>query len=134
MGVFETGLPAGAGLLIASYYRKKELSYRFALFFAFGEFGSCFSGLLAYAIMDLDGRAGLGGWSWIFIIEGLITVFFSIFVFIFVPHFPAKDIWLKPHDRERLLARLEADKGKERKEVDDKPWTQVITDYKIWLM
>ena len=45
MGVVETGLPAGAGLLIASYYRKKELSLRFALFFAFGELGSCFSGV-----------------------------------------------------------------------------------------
>jgi MFS family permease len=47
MGIFETGLPAGAALLIASYYRKKELSYRFALFFAFGESGSCFSGVSA---------------------------------------------------------------------------------------
>jgi MFS family permease len=45
MGIVETGLPAGAGLLIASYYRKKELSFRFALFFAFGEAGSCFSGV-----------------------------------------------------------------------------------------
>lgn len=46
MGIVETGLPAGAGLLIASYYRKKELSLRFALFFAFGESGSCFSGVI----------------------------------------------------------------------------------------
>lgn len=46
MGIFETGLPAGASLLIASYYRKSELSYRFALFFAFGESGSCFSGVM----------------------------------------------------------------------------------------
>lgn len=45
MGIVETGLPAGAGLLIASYYRKKELSLRFALFFAFGQSGSCFSGV-----------------------------------------------------------------------------------------
>lgn len=45
MGIVETGLPAGAGLLIASYYRKKELSLRFALFFAFGQSGACFSGV-----------------------------------------------------------------------------------------
>ncbi len=43
MGVAETGLPACAGLLIASCYWKKDLSLRFALFFAFGESGSCFS-------------------------------------------------------------------------------------------
>jgi MFS family permease len=45
MGIVETGLPAGAGLLIASYYRKRELSLRFAIFFAFGDSGSCFSGV-----------------------------------------------------------------------------------------
>jgi hypothetical protein len=27
MGIVETGLPAGAGLLLGSYYRKKELSF-----------------------------------------------------------------------------------------------------------
>lgn len=64
MGVVETGLPAGAGLLIASYYRKKELSLRYALFFSFGMCGSLFSGLLAYAIMDMSGIAALEGWSW----------------------------------------------------------------------
>lgn len=64
MGIVEAGLPAGAGFLIASYYRKKELSLRFALFFAFGESGACFSGLLAYAIAGIDGYAGLAGWRW----------------------------------------------------------------------
>lgn len=52
MGIVETGLPAGAGLLIASYYRKKELSLRFALFFAFGEAGSCFSGVRTLVHQD----------------------------------------------------------------------------------
>jgi MFS family permease len=56
MGMAETCLPAGAGLLIASYYRKKELSLRFAIFFAFGQSGSCFSGLLAYAIQGSKHR------------------------------------------------------------------------------
>lgn len=50
MGIVETGLPAGAGLLIASYYRKKELSFRFALFFAFGQSGSCFSGVCYFPL------------------------------------------------------------------------------------
>jgi len=134
MGIVETGLPAGAGLLIASYYRKKELSLRFALFFAFGQSGACFSGLLAYAIQGLDGRAGVAGWRWIFIIEGLLTIFFSIFVFIFTPHFPARDKWIKEEDRVRLLARLEADKGKEYKDLDQAPWIKVLLDWRIWLL
>lgn len=45
MGIVETGLPAGAGLLLASYYRKSELSLRYALFLGCGEAGACFSGV-----------------------------------------------------------------------------------------
>ncbi|KAK5118483.1 hypothetical protein LTR62_002998 [Meristemomyces frigidus] len=133
LGIFETSLPAGATLLIASYYRKKELPYRFAIFLGFGLFGSCFSGLLAYAIIELDGHAGLAGWSWIFVIEGLVTIFFSIFVYLFVPHFPAKNTRLSENERERLIARLEAEKGKS-KALSNVSWVTVFFDYRIWLM
>ncbi|KAF7533668.1 hypothetical protein G7054_g6880 [Neopestalotiopsis clavispora] len=135
MGIVETGLPAGAGLLIASYYRKKELSLRFALFFAFGQSGSCFSGLLAYALMDLDGTAGLAGWSWIFLVEGLVTIVFSIFVFIFTPHFPSQDKWMDKEDQAQLLARLQLDKGEQKQDMGVKvDWLKIVFDYKIWLL
>ncbi|KAK9425601.1 putative Major facilitator superfamily (MFS) profile domain-containing protein [Seiridium unicorne] len=135
MGIVETGLPAGAGLLIASYYRKKELSLRFALFFAFGQCGSCFSGLLAYALMDLSGTAGLAGWSWIFLVEGLITIVISVFIFIFTPHFPAQDKWLSKEDQIQLLARLQLDKGQEKQVMGVKVnWVKIVFDYKVWLL
>ncbi|KAI1879224.1 hypothetical protein JX265_002178 [Neoarthrinium moseri] len=134
MGVVETGLPAGAGLLIASYYRKKELSLRFALFFAFGQSGSCFSGLLAYALMDFNGASGLAGWSWIFIVEGLVTIAFSAFVFVFTPHFPAQDRWLSKEDQTQLLARPQLDKGDEKSHMVKVGWPKIVLDYKIWLL
>ena len=45
MGIVETSLPAGASMLIASYYRKSEVALRFSAFFAFGQMGACFSGV-----------------------------------------------------------------------------------------
>jgi hypothetical protein len=45
MGIVETSLPAGASMLIASYYRKNEVALRFSAFFAFGQMGACFSGV-----------------------------------------------------------------------------------------
>lgn len=81
----------------------------------------------------MDGVAGLGGWRWIFILEGLVTIAFSILTFIFIPHFPAKDSWLSEADRQQLLARLEADKGVERKMLAEVSWIKVCLNYKTWL-
>jgi hypothetical protein len=81
--------------------------------------------------MDLSGP--LDGWQWIFVVEGLITIVFAVLVFIFCPHFPAKDSWLSDKDRTMLLARLEADKGKEQEREDGKMWLKALVDYRVWL-
>jgi hypothetical protein len=81
--------------------------------------------------MDLTGP--LDGWQWIFVVEGLVTIAFSVLVFIFVPHFPAKDKWLSEHDRSMLLARLEVDKGRETVQEGGSSWLKYMVDYKIWL-
>lgn len=70
----------------------------------------------------------------IFVIEGLITIVFSIFVFIFVPNFPARDTWLSESDKRNLLKRLEADKGIESNDNSQVPWKKIVFDYKIWIM
>lgn len=64
MGTFESALPAGAAYMLSMYYTKRESSIRFAWFFNFALAGPMFSGLLAYAIVSLDGAGGLAGWRW----------------------------------------------------------------------
>ena len=61
------------------------LQYRVGIFFGGATLAGAFSGLLAFGISFMSGTAGMLGWSWIFIIEGLATVvvgfisFFSAF-------------------------------------------------------
>jgi MFS family permease len=45
-----------------------------ALFFSAATAAGAFGGLLARAIMKLDHHRGMGAWSWIFVIEGAITI------------------------------------------------------------
>jgi MFS family permease len=44
-----------------------------ALFFSAATAAGAFGGLLARAIMLMDGDAGLKSWRWIFILEGIAT-------------------------------------------------------------
>lgn len=143
-GALEASLPAGAAYMISMYYTKREAAIRFAAFFSFALCGQFFSGLLAYAIENLDGTGGYEGWRWvstspkhysvlalilvqIFIIEGLMTVFFGVIALVFTPNFPekAQKWFIHPEDREYLVRKLRSSRGEEEKGT-------VADDVPIW--
>ena len=150
MGIFEAALPAGqllmsffdqrlkvliwlgAAFLINEYYTRAQMSLRYAWFFCFGLLGPCISGLMAYGIRNMNGIAGLEGFRWIFIIEGILTIFISFFVFMFVPDFPEKTNILDATEREHLLAVLRQDRGDQKLDLRKVDWLKTLTDYKIW--
>ncbi|KAI1335985.1 major facilitator superfamily domain-containing protein [Xylariaceae sp. FL0016] len=137
MGIFEASLPAGATYMISMYYTKRQAAVRFAWFFNFALAGPLFSGLLAYAIIDMEGTGGYEGWRWIFILEGLMTVAISLFVIGFCPNFPqeAQGWFLKAHERDRLIYQLEQSRGMESKgsvAYDVSIW-RVLFDWRIHL-
>ncbi|KAI5861687.1 MFS general substrate transporter [Durotheca rogersii] len=138
MGIFEVALPAGATYMISMYYTKREAAVRFAWFFNFALAGPLFSGLLAFAIQNIDGAGGYQGWRWIFIIEGLATVVFSFFIFWVCPNFPqhAQSWFLTSEERDRLVASLEASRGVETKgsPADNVPIWKVLVDWRIHLL
>jgi len=108
------------------------MSLRYACFFCFGTLGPCVSGILAYGIRNMHGIAGLEGFRWIFIIEGLGTIFISLFVYLFVPDFPENTTILEAGEREHLLFVLRQDKGDQKMDLKQVQWLKTLTDYKIW--
>jgi len=65
----------GALLILSSFYTRKELAIRIAIMYSGNSLSNCFGGLLAAAIISgLQGKGGLAGWRWLFILEGAVTV------------------------------------------------------------
>lgn len=50
---------------------------RYSFFYFIGTFFAALCGVLAFGFMQLDGREGLGGWRWIFILEGVVCLLLS---------------------------------------------------------
>lgn len=123
---------AGAAFLINEYYTRAQMSIRYAFFFCFGTLGPCISGVLAYGIRNLHGISGLEGFRWIFVIEGLLTILISVFVFTSVPDFPERTKILTASEREHLLQVLQQDKGSQKLDLKKVDWLKTMTDYKIW--
>ncbi|KGO48205.1 Major facilitator superfamily domain, general substrate transporter [Penicillium expansum] len=85
LGLAEAGYIPGAMYTLSTWYTKQELTKRIAIFF-FGMFGgTAVSPLLGAALLKLDGKMGLFGWQWIFLVEGLFSIVVSIILFFFLP-------------------------------------------------
>ncbi|KAH7124944.1 major facilitator superfamily domain-containing protein [Dactylonectria estremocensis] len=79
LGVAEAGLYPGVNYYLGCWYKGSEIGARAAIFFSAAALAGSFGGLLAAAIAQMDGVGGKSGWAWIFILEGLATVFIGIF-------------------------------------------------------
>ncbi|KAF7551472.1 hypothetical protein G7Z17_g4976 [Cylindrodendrum hubeiense] len=85
LGLCEAGfIPAGF-YTITRWYKNDEISKRFSWYFIGNMTASGCSGLLAYAILHMRGVAGLAGWQWMFLIEGMFTVVVGV---LFLSLFP----------------------------------------------
>jgi len=59
-----------------------------ALFFSAATAAGAFGGLLAFGIGKMDGVAGRGGWSWIFILEGIATLLVAFVAYWAINDYP----------------------------------------------
>ena len=67
LGLCEAGYIPGGIYTLSTWYTKRELARRVAVFF-FGMFGgNAISPLLASGILKLGGHGGLKGWQWLFL-------------------------------------------------------------------
>lgn len=74
LGITEAPFYPGGVYLISMFYTRKESATRMSVFYTGNLLASAFSGLIAAPIFSgMEGRHGLEGWRWLFIIQGLIT-------------------------------------------------------------
>ncbi|OAQ74481.1 high-affinity nicotinic acid transporter [Purpureocillium lilacinum] len=111
LGITESGFFPGATYLLTVWYRRYEVQTRMVVFYASVSLSGAFSGLLAYAIQHMEGIAHLGGWSWIFILEGLATIVIAICMYIFLPDGPATAKFLTQEEKRFIITRLETETG-----------------------
>jgi ACS family tartrate transporter-like MFS transporter len=69
------------------------------------------SGALAAPLLALDGRLGLAGWQWLFLIDGLPAVVLGVLAYSFLTDEPAQAQWLRPEERAWLVERLQIERA-----------------------
>ncbi|ROT38290.1 MFS general substrate transporter [Sodiomyces alkalinus F11] len=106
LGLAEAGLFPGVAYYLTMWYCRREIQLRQALFFSAASIAGAFSGLLAFGIAHMDGVAGLEGWRWIFILEGIATVLVAAWAFWALHDFPETASFLTAEERAFVVWRL----------------------------
>ncbi|KXH60980.1 hypothetical protein CSAL01_10198 [Colletotrichum salicis] len=102
----------GCTYLITCWYTRFEVGKRLSGFWILSVLASGFSAIFAYVLTLLRGKSGLNGWSWIFIIEGAITVVVCALGWFIIIDFPTQaGKFLKPAEQEFIIARINQDRG-----------------------
>ncbi|KAI9636612.1 major facilitator superfamily domain-containing protein [Dioszegia hungarica] len=133
LGVTEAGLFPGVSFFLTQWYRRYEINFRIALFFSAATIAGAFGGLLARLINLMDGVAGLQGWRWIFILEGIITVLAAIASFWILYDYPDTAKFLTPVEKQYMSDRLALDRDGCSHEFKYKFAKHALLDWKIWV-
>ncbi|KAH8702753.1 major facilitator superfamily domain-containing protein [Phaeosphaeriaceae sp. PMI808] len=108
-GFFEASVYSGTVYTLGSWYKDSEIAKRVAIFTAVGQVGSMFAGIMMTAMhKTMEGRAGLKGWQWVFLIDGLMGLPIAAFGFLTFPNLPESTqvTYLKAEEKQFALDRL----------------------------
>lgn len=138
LGILESGSFPSSIYLLSSWVTRREMQRRVSYYYMIGIVISAFAGILAFGLMKMDGTAGIRGWRWIFIMEGVITFAIAMVAFWVLVDFPDKATksfkFLNTEEVEYVVACIEDD----RKDVIPEPfsWRDYLSnalDVKIWM-
>lgn len=115
LGAAMSGIFPGLAYLISTWYPRREQQLRFA-FMQSGEVIVLATGsLVNYGLNRLDGRGGLEGWRWMFVVQGLCTALIGLVTYWWMVDFPENSHksfrFLTPDEAAIVSKRIQSDRG-----------------------
>jgi len=111
LGVAEAGFFPGMILYLTYWFPNDARGRAIARFMTAtaiaGAIGSPISGLL----LQLNGVGGLGGWQWLFLIEGVPSILLAFVTLAYLPDGPNKASWLTVDEKKWIADRLDRERA-----------------------
>lgn len=135
LGITEAPFYPGALYVLSLFYTRKEIATRISILFTANICGTAFAGLIAIGVFEMSGTAGLSGWRWLFILQGIITFVLSIVSVFILPDEPLTTRWLTPEERHLAHNRIEKDTVEVKQ--NQSVWTglrEAAKDRNLWIL
>lgn len=115
LGISMAGIYPGLTYLIATYYTRKEQQLRFAYLQTGEVVVLATGGIVNFGLNHLDGRQGLAGWRWMFLVQGVVACFIGLITYFWMVDLPerASDsiMFLSVDETAMLVQRIDRDRS-----------------------
>jgi MFS transporter, ACS family, tartrate transporter len=109
LGAAEAGFFPGVAFYLMQWFPAHMRARAISRFYIAVPLSTAVMGSIAGALLNLNGRLGLAGWQWLFIVEGIPPILLSVVFLNFLPDSPAQAKWLTPAERTALATQLQSE-------------------------
>lgn len=109
LGIAEAGFFPGVVYYLSCWYPSGHRARAVGTFMLAIPVAGFIGGPLSGALLGLDGSLGLGGWQWLFLLEGLPSAALGLCAWFYLTDRPEQAHWLQPPECAALIARLAAE-------------------------
>ncbi len=109
LGMAEAGFFPGVLYYLSLWFPQEVRARAIGRFYVAFPLSNVLMGLIAGSLLSLNGRLGLKGWQWLFLVEAVPALVLSVVVWFALPDSPAAAKWMAPEERAWLVRRLGED-------------------------
>ncbi len=116
LGITEAGFFPGMLLYMTFWFPNRWRGRFVGIFMAAIPMANIVDGPLSTTILRMDGFAGLHGWQWLFILEGLPATLLAFLALKLLPDRPSNASWLTAEEKQRIEHVLATESHADHKE------------------
>jgi ACS family tartrate transporter-like MFS transporter len=133
LGIAEAGFFPGIVYYLTQWFPAKRRARASSRFMIAIPLSGVLGGVLGGFLLGLDGKLGLAGWQWLFLLEGLPSALLGITVLWYLTDEPRDARWLTDDQRAWLIEEMRLDKAISSA-THGMPALRALTQPVIWLL
>ncbi|HEX4155301.1 MAG TPA: MFS transporter [Acidobacteriaceae bacterium] len=133
LGCAEAGYFPGVIYYLSLWFPAGQRARAISWFYVSLPLSSVLMGSVAGSLLKLDGRVGLRGWQWLFLVEALPALLLSAWIWISLPDSPKSARWLDENERAAMEMEL-AEDGVTVGHGSRADLMQVLREPRVWVL
>lgn len=136
LGIMESPFFPGIILYLSYWLPSQERGKAIGVFMVSAQVCGVIGGPVSGWVMThLNGVAGLAGWQWCFLMEGLPCVILGVISFYYFSDSPEHAKWLSAREKAIIAASLEAERrAEDQHRASQGKWRRALTDPRVYLL